>query len=53
MVIIYPSRECKNDCFEGQTAKTLKFRILGVVDQLGKRIIVLDHVWHKNFTNSV
>ena len=44
MVMVYTSIECENDCFEGKIEKTLKFKILGVVDQWGKAIIILDHI---------
>ena len=36
-----------NDCFEDQIVKFQNFNFLGVVDQLGKMIIILDHMLHK------
>ena len=44
MVMVYTSIECENDCFKGKIVKTSKFKILGVVDQWGKTIIILDHI---------
>ena len=42
--MIYTSIECENDCFEGQIVKTQKPKILGVIDQQDKTIIILDHI---------
>ena len=44
MVIIYTSIECESNCFEGQMVKIQKPKILGVVDQWDKTIIILDHM---------
>ena len=47
VVMIDTSIEYGKDCFEGQIVKTWKPKILGVVDQWDKTIIILDHMWHK------
>ena len=44
MVMIYTSVECENNCFEGQVVKIEKTKILGVLDQWDKAIIILDHI---------
>ena len=44
MVMIYTSVECENNCFEGQVVKIEKNKILGMVDQWDKAIIILDHI---------
>ena len=47
MAMIYTSIEYENDCLEGEIVKTEKHKILGVVNQWDKTIIILDHIWHK------
>ena len=42
MVMIYTSMECENYRFQGQII--YKFKILGVVDQWEKAIIILGHI---------
>ena len=44
MVMIYTPIECENDSFEGQIMETEKFKILGVVHQWDKTMIILDHL---------
>ena len=44
MVMIYISIEYESNCFEGQMVKIQKPKILGVVDQWDKTIIILDHM---------
>ena len=45
--MIYTSIEYENNCFEGPVVKNWTAKILGVVDQWDKAIIILDHIWHK------
>ena len=47
MVMIYTSIECENHCFKGKVVKTSKFKLLGVIDQWGKTIIILGHICHR------
>ena len=44
MVMIYISIEYESNCFEGQMMKIQKPKILGVVDQWDKTIVILDHI---------
>ena len=44
MVMIYTCIECENDFLKVEIVKTSKFKTLGVIDQWGKAIIILDHI---------
>ena len=53
MVMIYTLIKRESDYLEDKIVKTWKFKILGVVNQWDKTIIILDIHDTKNFNNSV
>ena len=47
MIMVCTSIECGNYWYEGQIVKTKKLKMLGMVDQRKKTIVISDHIWHK------